>query len=284
MEEEDYELPDEYKIDEPKGFKNLTEEQQREVIEQKKKMDKVFVKAIKENKGTKLKKRMPVLGRIDKKSKEDEAQDSKITGKYLLRDLPLFKYEIVIYAITGFVAFFVYILDKLGFVPGLLVRMVIPLILIPIAIWFVKWFFFMPNKKRVPHLKVYKSGVIELGITGIKKGYITYGSGEHQQKKFITRLNKHIEASTGKPFLITSELEGENLSLLEGKEPDMRSEEFNALLENLKAVTTKSVMNKMLDSVKPSLNNPMFLLIALSIGMIGVLIAKEFGIFEMIGA
>ncbi len=283
MEEDEIDLPEEYQIPEPEGFKNLTPEQKEEVIEQKNKMDKILAKAARQNSGEEpLPKRKPVLGRIDKKSKEDDAQDSKIMGKYLMRDLPLFKYEIVIYAIAGFAGFFAYMIQRLDIVPGLLEKMVIPLALIPVAVWFIKWYFYMPNKKRVPHLKIWKSGVTEIKVTGISKGFVTYGSGDNQKKVFITRLNKHIEASTGKPFLITSELQGENLSLLEGKEPDMRSEEFNALLENEKAVVTKSVMNKMLDSVKPSLNNPMFLIVAANIALTVIVLGKMFGIFEMI--
>lgn len=283
---EEIDLPEEYEVDEPEGFKNLSAEQQRRIIEKKREMDKAMIQAIKENRKEGLvepaqeQKRQPFLSKIEKKGKKEEIDETRIMGKYMFRDMPLFKYELIIYLMLAFVAFFMYIIERIGLMPGALSRAVIPLAIVPIAIWFVKWLRYMPTKKKVPSLRIYKSGVLELGVENISKGYITYGSGDSKQRKYITRLNKHVEASTGKPFLITSETQGENLSLIEGTKPDMRSEEFNAILENERAVVTKNVMNKMLSSIKPGLDNPMFLLAVVQLALLAVLVVKTFGLFD----
>jgi len=209
-------------------------------------------------------------------------QDFSVLGKYLFRDIPLFKYEFFFYLIIGFVAFIFYVIDKTGIVPGALSKIVLPAILLPMAIWFIKWAVYMPRKKRVPHIHIYGSRVIELGLKDVGKGYITTGKGDNKKRIYITRLNKHTEASTGKPFLITSDLHGENLDLLEETKPDMRSEEFNAILETNTAVTTKNVMNKMLRSVQPTLQNPMFLISMITLFMLAVLLIREFGFLDFI--
>jgi hypothetical protein len=220
----------------------------------------------------------------NKKKEEKTAKPVKeheIMGKYLLRDMPLFKHEIILYVLIAFAVFFVSVLERLAVAPGATAKIAIPALLVPVGIWIVKWWFYMPNKKRVPSLRIYKSGVIEIGVDDISKGFITYGKGEDAQRKYVTKLNKHTEASTGKPFLITSEVQGENLSLIESTKPDMKSEEFNAILDTNTAVVTKKVMARMLNFAKPSLENPMFLIIALNIALTGVLLAKEFGILDM---
>lgn len=206
----------------------------------------------------------------------------EIFGKYLLRDMPLFKYEIIGYVVVGFFVFFVSVLERVGAVENLLSKVMFAAILAPIIFWAFKYFRYMPSKYKVPSVRVYKSGVIELGIDDIRKGYITYGSGDNLQRKYITKLNKHYEASTGRPFLITSELHGENISLVDDPKPDMKSEEFNAILETNTAVTTKKVMNRMLQFSQPSVQNPLFLMLVANLALCGVIILKLFGVFEMI--
>lgn len=283
---EEIDLPEEYEIVEPEGFKNLSDQQKRQVIEKRKELDRVMAQAVKENQQEGLvepkqeQQRQPLMSKTTKKSKEDEINETRIMGKYMFKDMPLFKYELIIYLVLGFMAFFMYILERLQIMPGALSRAVIPLAIVPVAIWFIKWMFYMPSKKKVPSLRIYKSGVLELGVEDISKGYITYGHGDNKQRKYLTRLNKHTEASTGKPFIITSETQGENISLIEGTEPDMRSEEFNAILENERAVVTKNVMNKMLSSIKPSFDNPMFILAAVQLALLAVLVVKSFGLLE----
>lgn len=265
----EFEDPEEFDGPEP-DFDDFSPEQQARIRAKAQRV----MNRIKEEEGT--------LPRPQKKKRPKIGKEQQIMGKYLLRDMPLFKYEIIVYLMLGMVAFFMYILDKIGFAPGMLSRAIIPVILVPVAIWFIKWIFYMPSKKRVPSLRIYKSGVIELGVEDISKGYITYGSGENSQKKYLAKLNKHTEASTGKPFIITSETQGENLSLIETTKPDMKSQEFNALMEMNTSVTTKTVMNKMLKSIQPTMANPMFLLGVITIAMLGILLAKNFGVFEMI--
>jgi len=208
--------------------------------------------------------------------------DVTIMGKYMLRDMPLFKWEFIAYIGLLVLVFVFYMIERIGLVEGMLGKIAIPAVILPMGIWFVKRQLYMPAKTRVPSMRIYKSGVIELGVESIKKGFVEWGSGADKQKKFITRLTKHTEASTGKPFLITAETRGENISLLDSAEPDMRSDEFNAILENEKAVVTKNVMNQMLSTVKPSMSNPLFILMAVNIALVAVLLVKSFGILDMI--
>ena len=217
-----------------------------------------------------------------KEVKKKNSYDKEIMGNYLLRDMPLFKFEVIAYLIAVMVGIFIFYLSARGILEGLAGKLILPITILPLAFWFLKWFMYMPRKNKVPSLRIYKSGTVELGVDDIGKGYITYGKGENAQRKYITKLNKHTEASTGKPFLVTSELEGENLDLIHGSKPDMRSEEFNAVLETNTAVTTKNVMNKMMRFAQPGISNPMFLISALTCGLVVVVLAKEFGLFEMI--
>jgi len=215
-------------------------------------------------------------------AKKAPGYDQQIMGKYLLRDMPLFKYEMIVYMVAVLVSVFLAYLSMRGILADIAGKVILPIAILPLAFWFVKWFMYMPRRNKVPSLRIYKSGTLELGIDDISKGWIPYGRGENMQRKYITKLTKHTEASTGKPFLVTSELEGENLDLIHGSKPDMRSEEFNAILEMNTSVTTKNVMNKMMRFTQPGLNNPMFLLSALTIALLVVVLAKDFGLFEMI--
>lgn len=215
-------------------------------------------------------------------SPEKRLNDSMFWGKYMMRDLPLFKYEILAYLGMIFLAVAGYFLERLEIMPGAMGKFMLPAVMLPIGIWFVKKVLYMPTKTRVPHLHIHKSRVLELGMTNIKKGFITRGRGENVKRIYLTKLNKHVEASTGKPFVITSDLQGENLDLLEETKPDMRSDEFNAILEMNTAVTTKNVMNKMLKTIQPSMQNPLFLLLLINLVMIGVLLIKSFGFLEFI--
>jgi len=213
------------------------------------------------------------------KEKNEDKTERELIGKYMFRDMPLFKYEIVIYLVLLMVSVMLFIIERLIEVQGLAARVILPIAAIPLVIWFVKQFLYMPRKNRVPILKAYKSGVIELGVANIGKGYIEYGSGENKKRKFITKVAKHTEASTGKPFIITSEIHGENLNLVEKDKPDLRSEEFNAILETEKAVVTKSVMSRVLRFAQPSLQNPMFLILVVVLALQAVIVVKSFGFF-----
>ena len=215
-------------------------------------------------------------------SPEKRVKDSMFWGKYMMRDLPLFKYEIVAYLGMIFLAVAGYFLERTEIMPGAMGKFMLPAVMLPIGIWFVKKVLYMPTKTRVPHLHIYKSRVVELSVKDIKKGYIMSGRGEQAKKIWLTKLNRHIEASTGKPFVVTSDLHGENLDLLKDDKPDMRSEDFSSILEVNTAVTTKNVMNKMLKTVQPSMQNPLFLLLIINLFMVAVLLIKSFGFLEFI--
>jgi len=208
--------------------------------------------------------------------------DWETTGKYLIRDIPFFKYEIFAYAMMAVVAMFAYALEKTEILPGILEKALIPAIALPILLWAVKKFMFMPGKNRIPHLHAFNSGVCKFGLVNPTKGYINFGKGENIQRRYITKINLHREQSTGLPLIVTTDQHGENISLLKDKKPDMRSEEFNAILEMNTAVTTKNVMNRMMRFAKPGLDNPMFILLIINLFMVAVLLIKEFGILEML--
>ena len=212
--------------------------------------------------------------------KDRKQQETTIFGKYMFRDMPLFKYELLLYMGLLFVGIILYGVERIGLVESATRSIVLPAIILPIGIWLMKWKFYMPSKKRVPHIHIYASRVIELGIVDISKGFLTLGTGENLKRIFLTKVNKHAEASTGKPFIITSDLHGENLDLLEETKPDMRSEEFNAILDTNTAVTTKTVMNKMLKLNVPTVTNPMFILGIITLFAIAVLLIRDFGFFQ----
>ena len=212
--------------------------------------------------------------------KESIKQETSIFGKYMFRDMPLFKYELLLYMGIMFVGIMLYGVERIGLIPNATRSIVIPATILPLGIWMLKWKLYMPSKKRVPHMHIYASRVIELGIVDISKGFLTLGKGEHLKRIFLTKVNKHAEASTGKPFIITSDLHGENLDLLEETKPDMRSEEFNAILDTNTAVTIKTTMNKMLKINVPTMSNPMFILALITLFGIAFLVIKSFGFFS----
>lgn len=215
----------------------------------------------------------------DNKLDDTKVNETEIFGKYMLKDMPLFKYEMFAYFGLTIVIIMAYYLDLKGIVTGITRPLSIIAILVPVSLWFIKWNRYMPRRNRVPGLKLYKSGVVELGIYDISKGYISFGKGENLRKKWITKINKHIEASTGRPFIAVSELEGNNLNLLKTDQVDMKSEEFEAILEMNTAITTKNVMKRMLRFTQPSLSNPMMILQFMSLALLGVVIVKQLGIF-----
>lgn len=267
---EEPELPEEYQIPEPEGFQQLTDKQKWAILDKKKEMDKEIANAIKKNKQT----QKPTT-----KKEEKQDYEHQMTGKYLLRDMPFFRLEIVAYFMLLVFGGILYYLDLREILPGASRPIVIIAVAIPIIIWFMKWFLYMPRKNRVPGMKLYKSGIVELGVYDISKGYITFGKGENAKKKWITKINKHAEASTGRPFIAFSELQGENINLLKTDKPDMRSEEFNALLEMTQAVTTKNVMKRMLRFSQPSMTNPLMILQFMNLIILVILVVKSFGFF-----
>jgi len=142
-------VPKDLRIKEPKGFKRLTEEQKTKVIKKKEELDEALAE----------------VGEMTPEEKKAmDEQEKEIMGKYLLRDMPLFKYEIIIYFAVCITAFMLSVLDRVGLTQGLLGKVMIPLLVIPIAVWFVKWQFYMPSKFRVPSMRLYKSGIVELGV------------------------------------------------------------------------------------------------------------------------
>ena len=209
--------------------------------------------------------------------------ENALIGKYMLREMPFFRFEMIIIFAMLIIGILAWYLDYREIIAGASRIFLIAAILVPFVIWLMKWMFFMPRKNKVPGLKLYKSGIVELGIYDITKGYITFGRGENIRKKFITKINKHVEASTGRPFVVVSELEGENLNLLKTDKPDMRSEEFCALLEMNTTVTTKNVMARMLRFGQANMSNPMMLLQILSIALIAFLVLKQLGVLDFIG-
>lgn len=205
-----------------------------------------------------------------------------IIGKYIFRDMPLFKYEIIAYIVVGLIGFGLYFVERLGIVEGIIGLAIVPAVVVPVAIWFVKFRLYMPSKTRVPSIRVYRTGVIEFRMEDVRKGYIEYGNGDNIQRKYITQINKHTEASTGKPVIITSEHQGKNIDLLGNEKVDMQGKETTALLEMNTAVVTKNVMNKMLSVNMPTLKNPLFLLMIIMLFMVAAMLINQFGILDMI--
>ncbi len=281
--EDELDLPEEFEPKEP-DFDDLTIEQQDflkgQVKKWIKKKAKPQPKPVKKPEPVQEKEPEPQTYVPPKEEKKKFFHESEIMGKYLFKDMPLFKYEIIFYLVGAMAAVALFVVELLGLVENALIRAVPILIIIPIAVWFIKFFLYMPSKKRIPSLRIYRSGVIELLVEDVSKGYITYGKGESAQKKFITRLSKHTEASTGKPFLITSETMGENIDLVNMTKTDLKSVEFNALLETNTAVVTKNVMNKMLKFTAPAMQNPMFIMLIIILMLNAIMVIKSLGFLD----
>ncbi len=210
---------------------------------------------------------------------EQERKEMVSFGKFLLRDIPLFKYEMLVYlGLVGFAAMS-YLIERTGLIEGAMGIAVIPIAIIPFIIWLIKKQFYMPGKNRLPRIHAHGSKVITLSTIDPRKGYIEFGPKEDRKKIWLAKINKHTEESTGLPFIITTEFDGENISLLKDATPDMKSKEFNAILEMLKATTIKTVMKRQLGLDKPVTKDPMLILAFIQLGLLVFLLVKTLNLF-----
>ncbi|KKN17188.1 hypothetical protein LCGC14_0968430 [marine sediment metagenome] len=210
---------------------------------------------------------------------EQEIKEMVSFGKFLLRDIPLFKYEMLIYLGIIGVAAMSWLLERTELVPGAMGKAFLPLAIIPFAIWLIKKQFYMPGKTRLPRMHAHGSKVITLSTVDPRKGFIEIGPKENRKKIWLAKINKHTEESTGLPFIITTEFDGENISLLKDSTPDMKSQEFNAILEMLKATTTKSVMKRMLGFQQTTAKNPMLIIAMIQLALLVFILVKTLNLF-----
>ncbi len=210
---------------------------------------------------------------------EQEQREMVAFGKYLLRDIPLFRYEMVIYIGIVGLAGMSYLIERTGLIPGAMGISLLPVAIIPFVIWLIKKQFYMPGKNRLPRIHAHGSKVITLSTVDARKGYIEFGPQEERRKIWLAKINKHTEESTGLPFIITTEFDGENISLLKDTTPDMKSKEFNAILEMLKATTIKTVMKRTLGLEKPVTKNPMLILALMQTALLVFILVKTLGLF-----
>ncbi len=260
------EIPEEYSMPQPEGFEHLQRHQQDELIQRRNELIDTMEKY-----GVSF----PHV------SKQRIASMS--LGKYLLRDVPLFKYEMWIYISLIPFAGMMYFFERFEIIPGIGGRIAIILAMIPLAIWIIKKVRYMPTKFKVPWIHCHGSRVIKFGTTDPRKGYIEIGPKDERKRVYLTKLNKHIEESTGLPCVITTDFQGENISIMKDDKPDMRSQEFNAILESLKAVTTKQVMKRFLRFTQVSKTNPIMLLALGTFVLVAILIGLQLmsmGVFE----
>ena len=224
-----------------------------------------------------IKKDKPKFNKIEKTDKEIKEMVS--FGKFLLRDIPLFKYEMIIYVGIIGIAAMSWLFERTQIVPGAMGKAILPIAIIPLALWLIKKQFYMPGKTRLPWMHTHGSKVITLSTVDPRKGYIEIGPKENSKKIWLAKINKHTEESTGLPFIITTEFDGENISLLKDSTPDMKSAEFNAILEMLKALTTKSVMKRMLGFQQQTVKNPMVILALMQLALLVLILVKTLNIF-----
>ncbi len=210
---------------------------------------------------------------------EQEKIEMVAFGKYLLRDIPLFKYEMIIYIGIVGLAGMSYLIERTGLVPGAMVLSILPIAILPFVIWLIKKQFYMPGKNRLPRIHAHGSKVITLSTVDARKGFIEFGPKEDRKKIWLAKINKHTEESTGLPFIITTEFDGENISLLKDATPDMKSKEFNGILEMLKTVTTKSVMKRTMGLDKPVTQNPMLIIAFIQLALLVFILIKTLNLF-----
>ena len=210
---------------------------------------------------------------------EQEIKEMVSFGKFLLRDLPLFKYEMLIYIGIIGAAAMSWLLERTELIPGAMGKAFLPLAILPFVIWLIKKQFYMPNKIRLPWIHTHGSRVITLGTVDPRKGYIEIGPKDDRKKIYLPKLNKHLEESTGLPCIVTTDFQGENIDILKDSSPDMKSAEFNAILEMGKAVTTKAVMKRMLGFQQPTVKNPMIILAMVQLALLVFILVKTLNIF-----
>ncbi len=210
---------------------------------------------------------------------EQEIKEMVSFGKFLLRDIPLFKFEMIIYIGIIGIAAMSYLFQRTELVPNAMEIALLPLAIIPFTVWLLKKQFYMPGKNRLPWIHTYGSRVIKLSTVDARKGYIEIGPKENRKKIYLAKLNKHLEESTGLPCVVTTDFQGENIDILKDSTPDMKSAEFNAILEMCKAVTTKGVMKRMLGFQQPSVKNPMMIIAFLQLALLVFILVKTLNLF-----
>ncbi len=153
--------------------------------------------------------------RLDKKMRENKNPDVIVTEKaaYLFREIPLYKIEPIVLAITIVSGIFIGVLVFLGVLDSMFSLLSFGLLaVISGGIWLFKFINYKPNKNKRIVLKIFNSGGVALCCEKIKDNKIQFN--RNTEPSVITNLRAHTDVYSGHPFIIAIEDHFENIDVL----------------------------------------------------------------------
>lgn len=233
----------------------------------------------------------------DEPKEKIETKPHKVTElvdtTYLVKELPFFKWEWLPYLAVTIAGLFIFLGDILLILLSegeiLLVHvllMLVPGVLAGGLMWImylVKLLFYMPTGKKVLAAEVLKGGSIYIRpFVPPEDGLVTLKSNKNAAPIPITKLKKHVEICSQKPFVILPEGWSQNVNihdLTQNIELPFDSAELDTVMRKIKT-TAEIMVEERLLNIKQKLKDPAFLISAISVFMSVMLII---GMLMMMG-
>jgi len=144
-------------------------------------------------------------------------------------------------------------------------------------IWYIKFRIYGVYGNRIPVLRLYKNNLAKLTIENVntEKG-LGWGKNADKPPTPISRINKHVDMITGRPFLISAEGFADNIciwDLIKGSTGEM-ARDLNTKFEIVWNTAWQACQNELLKLGKKFITDPQF--IAIVIVGLGLLILFGF--------
>jgi len=193
---------------------------------------------------------------------------------YLFKELPLFSLEpfiligLLILSIGLYFAGALDIIHNGGFY-ALLVALIVPF-----ALWFLKWFKYMPRGNKVIFMKSFASTGIYLSVGAMPIDRLDhFDKDDNIPPSTIDNPKEHFEICSGRPFIISVEGCSRNISLLSLLKGSISTQSAKELTNTMKALwggAWQAALANMSKSVLSKLRDPTFWLAIISVGLLVV--------------
>lgn len=175
--------------------------------------------------------------RIIEKEQVEERTRKKIIYKtdYIFKEIPLFKYEWVLYLVLTLASTILILLAIIGiYEGGFIAAAGIPIVLMW-TVYLAKDRFYLPRGNKKIVMKVHSNSNISFTVQDLKDRVIHFDKNDEIPPTQVTRENRHTELSTGKPLVIAFEGHTENLSineLMSDERQERSAQELNRIVKS----------------------------------------------------
>jgi len=140
------------------------------------------------------------------------------------------------------------------------------------CIWFVKFMQYGIYGERIPVLRLYRNNLSRLTIENVnsEKG-LKWSKDGTKPPTQISRINKHTDIETGRPFLIAAEGISDNISIWDslGGHTGEMARDLNTKFEIIWNTAYQACQNDMLKMGKKLFTDPQFIaVVLLGVGMV----------------